>query len=230
MGPLETPDLTIPAAPYDWPHDRRLAPATTALLIIDMQRDFCEPQGYLALLGYDISGTRQIIPNVLAVREKIRAWGGLVIYTREGHRPDLSDLPPQKAWRSRQNGIGIGDAGPNGRLLVRGAPGCEIIEALTPGPGEIVVDKPGYSAFYGTDLDRILRARCIQNLILTGITTDVCVHSTLRDAVDRGFECLTVEDACAASVPENHAAAIRTIMTEGGIFGAVTSTARLGFA
>ena len=194
-----------------------------------MQRDFCEPQGYFALQGYDISSTRRIIPNILAVRQKCRAWGGLVIYTREGHRPDLSDLPAQKAWRSRRAGIGIGSAGPNGRLLVRGAPGCEIIGELTPGIGEIVIDKPGYSAFYATDLDRIFRTRGIKHLILTGVTTDICVHSTLRDAVDRGFECLTIADACAAGLAESHAAAIRTIMTEGGIFGAVTTTGALCF-
>jgi nicotinamidase-related amidase len=193
-------------------------------LIIDMQRDFCEPHGYLALQGYDIAGTRRIIPNIAAIRETCRDWGALVIYTREGHRPDLSDLPAQKAWRSRQAGIGIGAAGPLGRLLVRGEPGCEIIAELTPGTDEIVIDKPGYSAFHATDLDLILRARGIRHLILTGVTTDVCVHSTLREAVDRGFECLTIADACAASLEETHAAAIRTIMTEGGIFGAVTTT------
>jgi len=194
------------------------------LLIIDMQRDFCAPHGYLAALGGDVSGIRAIIPNILAVRDRIRDWGGLVIYTREGHRPDLSDLPPQKAWRSRRAGLGIGAMGPEGRLLVRGERGCEIIDELTPGAAEITIDKPGYSAFHATDLARILDARRIRNLILTGVTTDVCVHSTLREAVDRGFECLTIEDACAASAPENHAAAIRTIATEGGIFGAVATT------
>jgi nicotinamidase-related amidase len=222
--------LTIEADPYAWPYDGMLAPDNTALVIIDMQRDFCAPAGYLGSLGGDVSGIRRIIPNILAVRGKIRDWGGLVIYTREGHRPDLSDLPPQKAWRSRRAGLGIGAMGPEGRLLVRGERGCEIIEELAPGPNELTVDKPGYSAFYATDLARILDARRIRNLILTGVTTDVCVHSTLREAVDRGFECLTIEDGCAASVPENHAAAIRTITTEGGIFGAVTTTDRLTMA
>lgn len=219
----------IQADPYPWPHDGRLLPETTALLIIDMQRDFCDPEGYLASSGYDIAHTRQIIPAAAAVYRQVRAWGGLVIFTREGHRPDLSDLPPLKAWRSHRAGAEIGAAGPMGRLLVRGEPGWDIISELEPQPGDIIVDKPGYSAFFATDLERILSARSISRLILTGVTTDVCVHSTLRDAVDRNYECLVIEDACAASVPENHAAALRTIKTEGGIFGAVATSRNLMF-
>ncbi|MFT3730530.1 MAG: isochorismatase family cysteine hydrolase [Hyphomicrobium sp.] len=222
--------LFLRADPYPWPHDGDLRPETTALLIIDMQRDFCDPKGYLSASGYDIAATRAIVPAVVSVYQEVRAWGGLVIFTREGHRPDLSDLPPLKAWRSRQAGGEIGTPGPMGRLLVRGENGWDIIDELKPQSGDVVVDKPGYSAFYGTDLERILSTRGIRHLVLTGVTTDVCVHSTLRDAVDRNYECLVVGDACAASIPENHAAALRTIATEGGIFGAVASSAdvRLG--
>ncbi|MBS0232339.1 MAG: cysteine hydrolase [Proteobacteria bacterium] len=220
-------NIFVEAEPYPWPHDGHLRPDTTALLVIDMQRDFCDPNGYLASLGYDIAATRAIVSVVASVCQRVRTWGGLVIFTREGHRPDLSDLPSLKAWRSRHAGAEIGMIGPMGRLLVRGEPGWDIIGELKPQPGDVVVDKPGYSAFYATDLERILATRGIKNIILTGVTTDVCVHSTLRDAVDRNYECLVIADACAASIPENHAAALRTIKTEGGIFGAVTNSENL---
>jgi nicotinamidase-related amidase len=218
------PQVSIEARPWAWPHDGRLEPSETALLIIDMQRDFCDEGGYIASMGYDISPARQIIPHVRAVRDVISAWGGLVVFTREGHRPDLSDLHPMKAWRSRFGGIGIGAQGPLGRVLVRGEAGWEITPELAPQPGEILIDKPGYSAFYATDLERILTAKGIRRLIFAGVTTDVCVHSTLRSAVDRGYECLLVGDGCAATVPENHRAAVDTVMTEGGIFGAVATS------
>lgn len=217
----------IEADPYLWPHDGHLQPQTTALLVIDMQRDFCDPDGYLAASGYDIRATRSIVPNVASVCQTVRDWGGLVIYTREGHRPDLSDLPPLKRWRSERGGGKIGTPGPMGRLLVRGEHGWDIIDELNPQPSDVVVDKPGYSAFFATDLERILSTRGIRNLILTGVTTDVCVHSTLRDAVDRNYECLVIEDACAASILDNHASALSTIATEGGIFGAVAKSGSL---
>ena len=218
------PQISIDARPSDWPHDGRLEPSETALLIIDMQRDFCDEGGYIASMGYDVSPARKIIPNVRRVRDAVAAWGGSIVLTREGHRPDLSDLPPIKAWRSRQGGVEIGARGPLGRILVRGEAGWEIVPELAPRSGEITVDKPGYSAFHATDLEQILTAKRIRRLIFTGLTTDVCVHSTLRSAVDRGYECVLVEDGCAAIVAENHRAAVNTIMTEGGIFGAVTTT------
>jgi nicotinamidase-related amidase len=228
VGPLPIeenamPQISIAARPFAWPHDGRLEPAETALLIIDMQRDFCDEGGYIASMGYDLSPAREIISSVQAVRDTVAAWGGTIVLTREGHRPDLSDLPPLKAWRSRFGGIEIGARGPLGRVLVRGEEGWDIVPELAPRPGEIVVDKPGYSAFYATDLERILAAKAIRRLIFTGVTTDVCVHSTLRSAVDRGYECLLVEDGCAATVAENHRAAVDTVTTEGGIFGAVTT-------
>jgi nicotinamidase-related amidase len=175
-------------------------------------------------MGYDVSASRRIIPNARAVRDAVAGWGGLIVLTREGHRPDLSDLPPLKAWRSRRGGVEVGAEGPLGRVLVRGEAGWDIVPELAPRPGDILVDKPGYSAFYATDLERILTAKGIRRLIFTGVTTDVCVHSTLRSAVERGYECVLVEDGCAATVRENHCAAVNTITTEGGIFGAVTTT------
>jgi nicotinamidase-related amidase len=216
--------ISIDARPSAWPHDGRLEASETALLIIDMQRDFCDEGGYIASMGYDVSAARNIIPNVRRVRDAVAAWGGSIVLTREGHRPDLSDLPPMKAQRARIGGIEIGARGPLGRVLVRGEAGWEIVPELAPRPGDIIVDKPGYSAFYATDLERILTAKGVRRLIFTGVTTDICVHSTLRSAVDRGYECMLVEDGCAATVTENHLAAVNTITTEGGIFGAVTTT------
>lgn len=217
--------MRIPATPYDWPHDGNLRPESTALIIIDVQRDFTDPQGYIASLGYDAIPARALIPAIVALRAAMAAWGALIVHTREGHRPDLADLPPQKAWRSARMGPGVGSKGPLGRFLVRGEPGWEIVPELTPRLGEVVIDKPGYSAFAATDLALILAVRGVRHLIICGLTTDVCVHSTLRDAVDRGFECLVAGDLCAATEPENHRAALATIATEGGIFGAVAQAA-----
>ncbi|GLK84734.1 cysteine hydrolase family protein [Ancylobacter defluvii] len=216
---------SVAARPYDWPHGRDLVPATTALIVIDMQRDFCEPGGYVDAMGYDVGPAQALIPRIAALREAVRGFGGLVVYTREGHRPDLSDLTPQKRFRSRAAGAEIGSQGPLGRLLIRGEPGWDIVPALAPAPGEPVIDKPGFSAFYATDLDRILVARGTRHLVICGVTTDICVHSTLREAVDRGYEPLLVTDGCAATVEANHHAAIDTICTEGGIFGAVAESA-----
>jgi len=217
----------VNAKPYAWPFDGALRPEETALLIIDMQRDFCDPDGYVASMGYDLTAFRKVIPRVAAVRESVSRWGGTIIYTREGHRPDLSDLPRLKAWRSRLAGVEIGVKGPLGRVLVRGEEGWQILPELAPKTDEITVDKAGYCAFSGTDLHRILTVRGIRRLIFTGVTTDVCVHSTLRSAVDLGYECLIVADACAATTESFHEAAVGTVMTEGGIFGAVTTTEAL---
>lgn len=198
-----------------------------ALLVIDMQRDFCDPRGYAAHAGMAIDNLRQPIAPIRSLLTAARRHGITVIYTREGHRPECLDCFPSKRIRSRRAGAEIGTPGPIGRLLIRGEYGHEIIDELQPAQGDIVIDKPGYGAFYQTDLEIILRAQGIENLVLTGVTTDICVHSTLREAVDRGFSCTTVSDACAASDLELHDAALRTIQGEGGILGEVARTGQV---
>jgi len=214
--------VRVRAEPYAFSFD----PKTAALVIIDMQRDFVDPGGFGQALGNDVSLLRKAVPPTRHLLDAARALGMLVIHTREGHRADLADLPPSKKARGRLK-MGIGDPGPMGRILVRGERGHDIIDELKPRAGEPVVDKPGKGAFYATDLDAILKSRGIKQLIVCGVTTEVCVNTTVREANDRGYDCVVLEDCVASYFPEFQEYALKMIKAQGGIFGWVTNTAQL---
>jgi len=211
--------FAIDAEPYAFD----LVPAACVLLIIDMQCDFLEPGGFGAALGNDVTQLRRTIAPNQALLAAWRAAGLTVVHTREGHRPDLSDLPATKKNRGR-NPKGIGDPGPMGRILVQGEPGHAIIPELAPKSGELVIDKPGKGAFWATDLHAILQVQRIRQLIVTGVTTEVCVHTTVREANDRGYDCLVPADCTGSYFPEFHAAGLAMIKAQGGIFGWVTES------
>jgi nicotinamidase-related amidase len=202
------------------------APATTALVVIDMQRDFVEPGGFGATLGNDVSRLTAIVPTVARLIALAREQGWTVVHTRESHDATLCDCPPAKRGRGAPT-LRIGDVGPMGRILVRGEPGAEIVAELAPTDGEIVIDKPGKGAFYATALGDILRLKGITHLIFAGVTTEVCVQTTMREANDRGFDCLLIEDATESYFPEFKRAAIEMIVAQGGIVGWVAPLAAL---
>lgn len=211
---MNTQESTVDALPYPY----RFPWARTALIVIDMQRDFVEPGGFGESLGNDVTPLGEIVPAVAGLLAFARRHGMLVVHTREAHLPDLSDCPPSK--RNRGNPVmRIGDPGPMGRILVQGEPGSEILPVLGPVPGEIAIDKPGKGAFYATSLQSLLQRRGITHLLMAGVTTEVCVQTTMREANDRGYECLLVEDATASYFPAFKAATLEMIRAQGGIVG-----------
>jgi len=214
--------LTVKAEPYEFVFDQD----TTALMVIDMQRDFIEPGGFGEMLGNGVKRLRPAIAPTRRVLDAFRARHLMVIHTREGHRPDLTDCPPSKKARGRLK-VGIGDKGPMGRVLVRGEKGHDIIEEKKPLPSEPIIDKPGKGAFFATDLELVLRNQGIRSLIVTGFTTEVCVHTSVREANDRGYECLVLEDCVGSYFPEFQRVALEMIKAQGGIFGWVSKSEQL---
>ncbi len=217
---------TVPASPSPYPLPLRSSSARVALVIIDMQRDFIEPGGFGAALGNQVKHLQQIVPTVATLLKTFRELGLPVIHTREGHRPDLSDCPPAKKRRG-DSVLRIGDPGPMGRILILGEPGNDIIPQLRPKADELVIDKPGKGAFYATDLQERLNALGITHLIFTGVTTEVCVQTSMREANDRGYECLLIEDGTESYFPDFKQATIRMIQSQGGIVGWVTTAGHL---
>lgn len=216
---------TLPhSQPYAWPLSGAWHPHDTALIVIDMQQDFLSDGGYFASMGYSTEAAQAAVKPIAKLTSALREQGLTIVFTREGHRPDMGDLSTMKRRRSANMGAAIGSPGPLGRFLVRGEPGWEVVPELDPQPEDLMLDKPGNGAFHATDLDQLLQVRGIKHLLICGVTTDVCVHSTLREANDRGYECLLLEDCCAAGDPALHQAAIAMTLNEGGIFGAVASS------
>jgi biuret amidohydrolase len=213
--------MQIQADAYDFPHDGRLTPQSSALLVIDMQMDFCGAGGLSSVSGTDVAMMREPIAPIERVLAAARAFGMAVIYTREGHRSDGSDLTAVKQFRSRRGGAGVGDPSPLGRILIRGEAGHEIIPELRPAPDDVIIDKVGSGCFYGTEVEHVLRRRGIRNLIFVGVTTECCVHTSIREASDRGFDNLLLTDCTAAVTPELKRASIEIIRNPLTLFGTV---------
>jgi len=222
------PPIMVEALPYSWPCDRIITTDNTALVIIDMQKDFCQEGGYFHSMGYSVQPARKIVPVIKGILEKMRKLGFPIFHTREGHEPNMSDCPPTKYWRSLNlSEVGIGSRGPLGRVLIQGEDGWNIIPELEPLKKEVVIDKCGKGTFHATSFDAMLRNLNIRNLILCGVTTDVCVHTTMREANDRGYDCLLLTDATAAADEDVHWAAVKSVQLSGGIFGATTDAESL---
>lgn len=217
----------VEASPYQFPIEGPFSPSQTALIIIDMQRDFCDQEGYMGRRGDDVAAARSLIPRISSLRDCARAAGVHVIYTREGHHPNLGDLPPNKKAKTRRAGAEIGSTGALGRLLIRGEPGWDIVSELTPSADEAVIDKPGTGAFYATDLEHRLRSSGISQVVLVGVTTGVCVSTTAREASDRGFDVLVLSDCCAEPNARTHQIALELLQVEGGYIAAVSNSASL---
>ncbi|MEM7530225.1 MAG: isochorismatase family cysteine hydrolase [Pseudomonadota bacterium] len=217
-----TQPFSVSADPYPWPLEP-LRPAECALVVIDMQRDFCGADGYVAQLGADIAPLAACIKPIGRCLDAARARGMRIVYTRQGYRPDLADMPAWRRIKAERHGSPVGRPGPLGRVLVRGEAGFQVVPALTPQPGDIVVDKTANGAFTGTDFDTVLRAAGIRALAFTGVTIDVCVHTSLREANDRGYQSLLIADACGAIEPGLHQWAVRSVTVEGGVFGSVST-------
>ncbi len=210
--------VQIKARPYDYPYDGQWHPSSTALLVIDLQNDFLSEDGYFARKGYDPSPLRAIIPKVNAVISAARAAGCLIIHTRQGYRADLADMTPYERWRRSRAGLD------NSQVLLRSSPGFQIVPEIDVKPLDIIIDKTANGAFTYTELEHVLRAQGITHLLFTGCTTDVCVHTTLREASDRNFQCLVIEDACASGDQYAHEAAIHMVTVEDGVFGVVSTS------
>jgi nicotinamidase-related amidase len=217
----------VSAQPYAFPVDGSFDPLKAALIIIDMQRDFCDPTGYMGRRGGDVSAARALIPRIANIRAAAKAAGMRVVYTREGHAPDLGDLPDCKRAKTRRAGAEIGSSGALGRLLVRGEIGWDIVPELAPAIDEAVLDKVGTGAFYATELEHRLRMQGIDQLVLVGVTTGVCVSTTAREAADRGFNVLVLSDCCAEPEPRMHEIALELLQVEGGYIATVGKSASL---
>lgn len=220
--------MLVKANPYDFPLEGTFDPEATALLVIDMQGDFCAEHGYMHGFGFDLTALRRPIPVIAKLMSACREAGVAVIHTRETFKPDLSDVQPHRLWRgSDGQGVAVGDEGPRGRYLIEGAACWEIIPELAPAPGETIFDKPSYGAFATTAIEAYLHAKGIRQLIMTGLTSDCCIHTNVREALDRGFDCLTVADATGACFDSVHEAAIQLLIKKSGVFGAVCDSAAL---
>ncbi|MBT5414634.1 MAG: cysteine hydrolase [Rhodospirillaceae bacterium] len=216
--------LSVPADPYPWPLLADVPVERCAVVVVDMQIDFCDPRGYIGQMGYDLAPLRAPIEPTRRVLEAARKAGMKVIHTRQGYRPDMADMPAWRAERFRRAGVPVGEAGPMGRILVRHEEGWQIISELAPDPGEPVIDKTACGAFTGTDMSEVLRRMEVECLAFCGNTIDVCVHTSLREANDRGFQCLLLADCCGAVDPGLHAWSVESIKVEGGVFGSVADS------